>query len=237
MSIHPRTRRTHPDGSAPARRRLRRRRSDERGATMFIILMVIAVLSAIGTWALGNSRYEVRTAGYLRQRNVSEVVSGYGARAVTSEIGTAPKAYLGLLNKKGDLCEANGGLGATGPTTAMPPCYHLRDPDIQNRAGMVLFQGPVLSGPGIPGIPGSLGMTTMAGGFNVEFTDPMLVGRVKPGESVDDHAPQFLDVTMSVSGVIYQDEPGGVMGVIDASERPSATFTGARGHLFVGPIY
>lgn len=209
---------------------------------MFIVLMIIVILSAIGTWALGNSRYEVRTAGYLRQRNVSETISGLGARAAMSEIGTAPKAYIDRLRATpttGEKCDANGGLGATGPTSALPPCYHVYLQDVQNRTGTILFQVPVVSAPGVPGIPGSLGMSGMSGGFVVEFTDPIEVVRAKPGEPIDGSAgtPKFLDVTISVTGVVFQDDPGGVMGVIDASERPTATFTGGRGHMLVGPIY
>jgi len=221
---------------------IRRRRDDERGATMFIVLTVIAILSAVGTYAMSNSRFEVRTAGYVRQRSISEQVSNMGGMASSAELGTAPQAYIGRMRMTpttGETCLANGGLGATGPTSALPPCYHLYLQDVQNRTGITFFQTAIPGSGSTPGTPGSLGLTALNGGFWVEMTDPIEVVRPIPGAPIDGSpgTPRFIDVTVTANGVVFQDLPGGTLGAVDPSERPSATYSTGRGHVVVGPIY
>jgi hypothetical protein len=223
----------------------KKRRSDERGATMLVVLTVIAILSAVGAYAFSNSLYEVRTAGYVRDRSVSEQVTGVGGMAASAELGAAPAAYVGRMRMTPttlEQCTANGGLGATGPASALPPCYHLYLQDVQNRTGLTFFQvespayAPAL---GTTVVPGSLGVSMMNGGFWVEMTDPIQVTRPVPGAPIDGSpgTPRFIDVTVTSNGVVFQDLLGGTIGVIDPSERASATYTVGRGHVVVGPIY
>jgi hypothetical protein len=224
-----------------ARRRAWKGREDERGATLFIVLTVVAILSAIGTYALTNSRYEVRTAGYLRQRSVADAIAGLGAQAATSELGVAPAGYIGRLRSTsvtGEICQSNAGLGAGGSTSTLPPCLRIDLFDVQARTGVILFDQYVPGSTGTPGTPGSLGLSPMNAGFWVELTDPIEVERPMPGEQIaGSKAPKFIDVTVTANGVVFQDEPGGTAGKVDPNERPTATFTTGRGHVIVGPIY
>jgi hypothetical protein len=212
---------------------------------MLVVLTVIAILSAVGAYAFSNSLYEVRTAGYVRDRSVSEQVTGVGAMAASAELGSAPAAYVGRMRATAitlEQCTANGGLGATGPTSALPPCFHIYLQDVQNRTGLTFFQ--VESPAYAPAIgatvtPGSLGLSMMNGGFWVEMTDPIQVTRPVPGAPIDGSpgTPKFIDVTVTSNGVVFQDLSTGTTGVIDPAERPSATYTVGRGHVVVGPIY
>ena len=226
----------------PDARRRRLRRTDERGATMFVVLTVIAIISAIGTYAISNARYEVRTAGYVRQRSLSEMVTGVGAQASSSELGAAPAAYVGRMratSSTGETCVNNGGLGAGGPASAYPPCYHLYLKDVENRTGLPYFTAAVPGSGSTAGVPGSLGLTELNGGFWVEMTDPIQVVRPVAGAPIDGSpgTPKFIDVTVTSNGVVWQDLVGGTVGVIDSNERSSATFTTGRGHVIVGPVY
>ena len=222
-----------------------KRRGEERGATMLVVLTVVAILSAVGTYAFSNSIYEVRTAGYVRDRSVSEQVTGVGAMAASAELGSAPAAYVQRMRMTPttlEQCTANGGLGSAGPTGSLPPCYHLYLTDVQNRTGLTFFntESPAYAPPiGTTIIPGSLGASMLTGGFWVEMTDPIQVSRPVPGAPIDGSAgtPKFIDVTISSNGVVFQDVAGGTIGVIDPSERPSATYTIGRGHVIVGPVY
>jgi len=216
---------------------------------MFIVLSVIAILSAIGAYAMSNSRYEVRTAGYVRQRGVSEQVAGIGGLSASAELGTAPVAYvqrMRLVTTTGETCAANGGIGSGGPLTAYPPCYHLYLSDVENRVKQMsgtgtfaMFQLAIPGGAGTPGTPGSLGLTPLNAGFWVEMTDPVQLSRPVAGTDINTttSAAKFIDITLSANGVVFQDLPGGTTGVIDPNERPSATYTIGRGHVIVGPIY
>ena len=228
-----------------AKRRRRRSRKGERGSTIFIVLTVIAILSAIGAYALSNARYEIKTAGYIRQRNVAEQVAGLGAQAATSELGSAPAAYIGRMRMTTEKCVNNADLdkvmatssGATG--TLFPPCYHIYLQDVQNRTGATLFTLATVPAPPATGTPGSLGLTLMNGGFWVELTDPIEIVRPIAGAPIDGSpgTPKFIDVTVTSNGVVFQEDPTSINGIVDPAERPGATFTTGRGHVVVGPIY
>lgn len=223
------------------RRRLphRRKRSRERGAAMFVVLMVILILSGIGTFALSNARYEVQATGFTRMRYVSQEISQFGGMAAMNEVATAPGAYVMRMRNAattGEKCLANGGL----PLTPPPPCFHLYLSDIENRTGMTTEK---IFRPAIPSTstPGSLGLSTLSGGFVVELTEPLDVVRPVPGAPIDGSpgTPKFLDVTISSTGVVFPDDNGN--GIVDwtapSSEGQSAVFTSGRGHVLMGPIY
>lgn len=216
-------------------RKIRRRREGERGAAMFIVLMVIMILSAIGTFALSNARFEVQASGFLRQRAVSMEATNFGAQAAMAEVSAAPGAYLTRMKSAattGEICKANAAMAVTPP----PPCFHLYALDIEYRTGLTtdhLFQRPTA------GLPGSLGTDLVTGGFWVELTEPMDVIRPVPGAPIDGSpgTPKFLDVTLTSTGVVFVDTNSN--GVIDwtLGEGQSAVFTSGRGHMILGPIY
>lgn len=219
-----------------ANRARRSRRSEERGAAMFIVLMVIMILSAIGTFAVSNARFEVQASGFLRQRAVSMEANALGAQAAMAEVSTAPAAYVSRMKAAattGEICRANGSL----PVTPPPPCFHLYALDIEYRTGTTtehLFERPT------GGLPGSLGMDVVTGGFWVELTEPLTMTRPVPGAPIDPTAPgapKFLDVTLSSTGVVFVDTNNN--NVVDWSlgEGQGAVFTSGRGHLVLGPIY
>jgi hypothetical protein len=204
---------------------------------MFVVLMVILILSGIGTFALSNARYEVQASGFTRMRYVSQEIGQLGGLAAMNEVATAPGAYVMRMRTAattGERCNANAGLVATPP----PPCFHLYLQDIENRTGMTaekIFRPSVSS----KGEPGSLGLGQLTGGFFVELTEPLDVIRPVPGAPIDGSpgTPKFLDVTITSTGVVYQDDNGN--GVVDwtAGEGQSAVFTNGRGHVLMGPIY
>lgn len=222
--------------SSPRRRRVRR--GDERGAAMFVVLMVILILSGIGTFALSNARYELQTSGFARQRYVSQEMSGLGAMAAMNEVATAPGAYVQRMRNAaltGERCKSNSTMMLLSPP---PPCFHVYAKDIEFRTNLTtekLIQPPVPAS----SMPGSLGLHKMSGGFWVELTEPLAVTRPVAGAPIDGSpgTPRFLDVTLTSTGVVFPDD--NLNGVIDWSlgEGRSAVFTSGRGHVVVGPIY
>jgi len=214
-----------------------RSRSGERGAAMFVVLMVILILSGIGTFALSNARYEVQASGFTRMRYVSQEISQFGGVAAMNEVATAPGAYVMRMRTAaltGEKCTANAGM----PLTPPPPCFHLYLQDIENRTGMTSEKIFRPSSPST-GVPGSLGLSALTGGFFVELTEPLDVIRPVPGAPIDGSpgTPKFLDVTITSTGIVYQDE--NLNGVVDwtGGEGQAAVFTSGRGHVLMGPIY
>ncbi len=224
-------------GAFPERRRPRRR-GDERGAAMFVVLMVLLILSGIGTFAVSNARFELQTSGFARQRYVSQEMSGFGALAAANEVATAPAAYvlkMRTATTTGERCKSNSSLMLVSPP---PPCYHLYARDIEYRTNLTterLIQPPVPAS----NMPGSLGLHKMGGGFWVELTEPLAVIRPVPGAPIDGSpgTPRFLDVTVTSTGVVWPDENMNAIVDWPLHEGRSAVFTTGRAHVVIGPIY
>lgn len=221
-----------PRPSDPTRVR-RRARKRERGATMFVVMMVLMILSALGTFAVSNAHFEVQSAGYDRQRNAALELSGFGAFSVAQELATSPRDYLQMVTKGGELCKANSGLAITGA-----PCYHIYPKDVENRLSLTAEKLVV---PPIPasGTPGSFGITTTNGGFVTEITDSYKVSRPIPGFQDDTQAPvgvDFIDFTVTSTGVVFRDD--NLNGTVDwaLGEGLNALFVTGRAHVVVGPI-
>ena len=203
---------------------------------MFVVLMVILILSGIGTFALSNARYEVQASGFTRLRYVSQEISQFGAQAAMNEVATAPQAYVSRMKMAattGETCRNNTGLTITPP----PPCFKLFPTDIENRTAMTsekLFRAAVPS----TSTPGSLGVSTMTAGFTVELTEPMNVIRPVAGSPIDGSpgTPTFLDITVTSTGLIFADENGDAKVTWPTGEGQSAVFTSGRAHVLIGPI-
>ncbi|GAC1351720.1 MAG: hypothetical protein NVSMB1_07480 [Polyangiales bacterium] len=227
------------------RQREAARRSEERGATLFVVLMILMILTAIGTFAANNARFENQVAGFERQRNVTQEVVSFGAYATMSEIGSAPQAYSDLVAQSGstnaaqkERCAANAGLGGS----ATPwPCYHLYLRDIEQRLNYV---GLIAQPDPTSGVPGSLGLGAMTGsvaggmngGFVAEITEPFEYVRPMPGYPIDGRSgtPIFVDFTVTSNGYVFYD--ANLNRQIDPTERGGSTFANGRGHVVIGPI-
>ena len=218
---------------SPNARTRSRSRSNERGAAMFVVLMVVMILSAIGTFALANARYEVQAAGFTRYRAVSQDIGQFGAAAAMAEVGggSRTKLYLTRMSSSTEICTANAGV--TGPTE----CYTLSPTDIELQTGLTtekLFRPKVDS----TSTPGSLGLNELGGYFSIELTERLELSRSLPGWQNAGKAgdPVFYDLTVSSLGAVFLDTNAN--GKIDYStgEGASAVFTKGRGHVIVGPI-
>lgn len=209
------------------------RRAKQRGATMFVVMMVLMILSALGTFAVSNAHFDVQSAGYDRQRNAAIELSGFGAYAVAQEVAASPRDYLKMVVTGSETCKAN-----TGLSISPAPCYHIYPKDVENRLGMTTEK---LIVPPVPatGTPGTFGVQTIGGGFVAEITDAYKVTRLVPGFQDDTNAPvsvDFVDFAVTSTGVIFRDD--NLNGVVDWSlgEGLNALFVTGRGHVVVGPI-
>jgi hypothetical protein len=72
-------------GLAAAKRRATRRRR-EGGAVMFVIAITLALLAAMGVYALNVSATEVKSAGYIRQQTQTHYLAEYGILAGAQDV-------------------------------------------------------------------------------------------------------------------------------------------------------
>lgn len=69
-------------------------RGQERGTVIFVVLMVLTVLSAIGIFASRSAGLNQRTAGYSRQVTEAQYIADFGVNAMRYELTTSRKFSL-----------------------------------------------------------------------------------------------------------------------------------------------
>lgn len=220
-----------------AKRRSRRRQRDA-GAVMFVVSMTIAVLAAVGVYALAAAATEVKTSGNERQSTQTHYLAEYGIVAAAHEIvATKAQAYVDFAtNAPNPNCLSLPGvpLAKGSPTSA---CLRLGSADLGSQwagapgsivipyAGNTPFQATKL--------PGSLGATPMNGDFFIELTEPTQA-KVPPGYGLGLDF-YFIQMTVSAAGITQPLYPW------QASATLASTVAGQgiemqRARIIAGPV-
>lgn len=83
-------------------------RRGERGAAVFIVVMVITLLTAIGIFAARSISLTDVAAGFERESAQTAYLAQFAGNLVTTDIGTMPDSYGAWLSAKPtDTCYAN----------------------------------------------------------------------------------------------------------------------------------
>jgi hypothetical protein len=160
--------------------RLRQRsRAAQRGSAIFIVLLVITILTAVGTFAMQSAGLNQRSSGYSRQATQTGYVADYGALAALDEMTVlgpdVTRQFINQMMSGTEPCISNMLIDAGG---AGIPCYRMSPTDVENRLKtsgntMTLFdQDGGSLGPGPQYIAGKQ-PGPPEGQFVVEFTDPV----------------------------------------------------------------
>lgn len=170
-----------------------RRRRNERGAAIFVVISVVTVLTAVGMFAAHTAGLNQRMSGFARQASQSEYVADYGTMAAVNEMssGAAP-AYMQLVVSGSENCRANQYVEGGG---AGMPCYRLTKRDIEKRmetesGATSLFAATGLSSTG----------SELLADFVVEMTDPGPAGRPVAGMDQSGVGPRFRYMQLTFSG-------------------------------------
>jgi len=171
--------------SQRCRLRSRRSRAAERGATIFIVLLVLTVLTAVGVISSRIAGLNQRSAGYDRQATQTGYVADYALLASLDEMNwgtTGAKPYYDLMMRGTESCTSNQYVDS-GVEGGMP-CYKIFKGEIQSRlqqsgSSVVLFDydGGSL-GPGPAYDPGKSQPGNAQPDWVVELTDPGPAGPV-----------------------------------------------------------
>jgi hypothetical protein len=213
-----------------------RRRKGERGAAIFVVVLVVTMLTAIGTFAIRAASVAESASGYDRQSTQNHYVGEYGLLGAVTELST-PKLdwYYKQLKAGKETCVATQGL--TSPTGITLPCYPIQTSDIQasvdsNFSGRLLFE-PATSSAGTV-TPGSLGPAGLDGDFRIEMSDPGPVGLPVAGTSIGGTSQwRYYQVTLTSVGQV---RPAGNAGVCVTTTAGVAGNETGRAFVVVGPI-
>src|SRR6478735_2934515 len=125
-----------------SRSRLRelRRRRQERGVSVFIVVMVMALLTAVGIFTARATSLADLSAGYERQAVQTQYLAQYGMLATVATYGSDPQTYFDMMTKGlanpsldsgQEQCRMNASIDRT--LLPNPPCYKLKPEDIQGK--------------------------------------------------------------------------------------------------------
>jgi hypothetical protein len=104
------------------------RNPSERGAAIFVVVMVITLLTGIGVYAAHSASMVDTATGYARQSSQAQGLSIYASLLAASELDQGRTAAILLqMDRRTEICPSN-------PTGAPNlPCYKILDAEMSNR--------------------------------------------------------------------------------------------------------
>ena len=159
-----------------------RQNAKERGAALFVVVMVIMLLTAVGLFAARSTSLVDAATGYGRQAAQTVALADYGTRIVASELGNGRAALVfQIMDQRNQYCPSYASAGQ--------PCYaydysQLDSRVEQNTNGTDIIQYPSLTQEGSLGPPFADSTSTagVEGVLTVELYDPFDISNIK-GES------------------------------------------------------
>ncbi|NUP09352.1 MAG: hypothetical protein HOW73_25140 [Polyangiaceae bacterium] len=227
-----------------------------RGMTVFVVLLVIAMLGALGLFAARSSQLGVTNAGRYRQMVQTHYIAEAGLQGAVSEIDLDPGGNLDRLH------------GSTPPrvvTAGQYPCKEIpwsptsatfKPASTQClRVGLDSIQASARTRSGVPTLevfekkgalgtgesrPGSFGMANIAGNFVVEITDERPVIPPPPGMPIGGgggSTMRFKAISARSTGqIIPTDDAGNVLPPTSDTYKYATSIEVIRAEIIVGPV-
>jgi len=178
----------------------------ERGAAVFIVVMVLTLLTAVGLFAVRSASLADVAAGYDREGAQAALVAEYAISAsaayLANDPGTVVKGYLASIAVAPQPCQSNAMPGPFPPAKPWPGCYRLELTELQSsfgKTGESVFAPANLSG-SPSGSTSSLNANeTTNATFVVEVTDLAKTG--VPAEGDDAKVSTVLMTLTAISQV------------------------------------
>jgi hypothetical protein len=231
-------RRRCPLSSGKLGRRIARRR-DERGAAIFVVVMVLTMLTGVGVFAMRAASLAESASGYDRQNTQNHYVGEYGLYGAVAELSSPRRnIYYDRLKTGKEKCLATKGLPPS--STGIVPCAPIETGEVQaavmsNFSGRPLFEPATMTSAGKV-TPGSLGPGGLDGDFRVEMSDPGPVGLPVAGAQQNVQSGtvwRYQQVTLTSVGQV---RPAGNAGVCNPVAAGVAGNETGRAFVVIGPI-
>lgn len=107
-------------------------RQHQRGAAVFIVMMVVTLLTAVGIFAVRSASLVDVATGYNRQSLQTQFISDYGIMLTTHELSTeSASAYAQVAQSGTDECTATEAVNKS--AVGNPFCYAFKSTELANR--------------------------------------------------------------------------------------------------------
>ena len=212
-----------------------RRRQQMRGATMFIVVLVITLLSALGMFAVRSAGLATLASGFDRQLTQTHYVTEYGIYTLVADVSNKPNVYYQQMvttdpGKKTTSCVGHGQvLGATCMKVGLADLeqFVVQKHNPKNK----VFRPSKVSGYKTVEA-GSLGPRELEGDWKIELTD--LHGLAWPVAGYDNTPgsgarPQFVIMTVSAEGMVRPKQQ--TKNKWDTASATAASIESSRAHV------
>jgi hypothetical protein len=221
-----------------------RRLPSQRGAAVFIVVMVLTLLTAVGIFAVRSASMADAAAGFDREGAQAALIAEYGISATSAYLGTGlASTIVGTMAKPGagytaPFCESNGRppppAAPPSPDPGPPSCYRIDDqnnlaPSFAVSSNETVFAPSNAASPAYPGIStSSLNVNEATDAkFIVELTEARSSGMPTPGNSLTTQVMYFVTMT-----AVAQVRP--VTACATGISTPSAAQTAVRAVISAG---
>src|SRR5688572_6675352 len=178
-------------------------RQHERGAAVFIVVMVVTLLTAVGVFAIRSASLVDVASGYNRQSLQTEYVTDYGLLLAAHELSTqAASAYTNIAQSGTDDCLSTSVVNTT--VVGNPFCYAFQSQELGERFST---DGLFDDSEGLPGtVVDPVGADAddadnLEARFVVEMTEAFQTGSVK-GADLTSNQLVPVQVTLTARGFV-----------------------------------
>jgi len=131
--------------------RNRPHRARERGAVIFIVVMVMTLLAAIGVFSIRSASMVDMATGYARQSAQTQGLGLYGVPLAANELGDGRAQSISrIMDQRVEQCPSNG-------TVTNLPCKKVFSSELEQQVQSVAPSGVSMLEPQLPNHEGSLG--------------------------------------------------------------------------------
>jgi len=209
----------------------RARRAGQRGAAVFVVMLVVTLLTAVGLMAVRSSSLATMASGFNRQLVQTHYVADYAVLAMVGDLSSKAEVHSTNM-KSGDNTQCVGYANEEFPSCALYG-YNQLDQVVKKDNNQNTLLEPVVPGP--PIVPGSLGPTSLEGDMRIEITDwhpawPPLAGNDATGGV----SLGYAMVTVSANGQVRPRQL--VANKWDTASATAAGVEATRAHVVIGPV-
>jgi Tfp pilus assembly protein PilX len=211
---------------SPRLSRLRARRR-ARGATVFVVVMAVTLLTAVGLFAAHSATLVDQAAGYDRLANQTRQLAEYAALATTAELGSGTaSAYVQMMQSGSQTCSANAGLTGV-------PCYSMTRERLNARTKELSQESLIEDQSGA--VENVIGSGDTQGDFFVELTEPKYVDVGVAGSDLSGTSGSSFRY-LRVTATSYANFRPANAAVCTNAVASISGQQSVRAHLIIGPI-
>ncbi|MCC6556601.1 MAG: hypothetical protein IT372_26880 [Polyangiaceae bacterium] len=174
----------------------RARRARERGAAVFIVVLVIAMLTAIGVFAASSASISTSSSGHERLATQTQYLTEYGVQLALAEL----ERTKGWDRIDEALKRAEAQSQPTGCPGGVDRCWVLTRHDLELTSGTPLIDPPSAS----PTSPGSLGYADLDWDVRIELNKTRAVevagNSIVPDQRV---TMTYCNISVNARGVVW----------------------------------